>query len=168
MRHPDIYQKIREEAAAVVKDGKIGAEGLKGLTYTRAVVNESMRLFPPAYLVSRECGEDDEIDGVQINKGDVILMSIYGLHRNPKLWPQPLSFRPERFLETTEATKHYHIPFGAGPRMCIGNHFAMMEITLILAKVALNLDLEWVIGQKIEMQPLVTLKPKHGILLEKV
>lgn len=168
MRHPDIYQKIKEEAAAVVKDGKIGADGLKGLTYTRAVVNESMRLFPPAYLVSRECGEDDEIDGVKINKGDVILMSIYGLHRNPKHWPQPLSFRPERFLETTEATKHYHIPFGAGPRMCIGNHFAMMEITLILAKVALNLDLEWVIGQKIEMQPLVTLKPKHGILLEKV
>jgi cytochrome P450 len=168
MQHPEVYQKIREEVLSVMKDGKIGPEGLKELAYTRAVMNEGMRLHPPAYLVSRVAAEDDEIDGYQVRKGEVVLFSIIGLHTHEQLWEKPHQFKPERFLENSEAVRKYFHPFGAGPRMCIGNHFAMMEITLVLAKVCAALDFNLIKNQIIEAQPLITLKPKYGIQLEKV
>ena len=166
MRHPDVFQKVKEEALNVMKDGRLGPEGLKDLHFTKAVINESMRLHPPAYLISRECTEDDVIDGYPVKKGEVVLFSVLGLHTNPKLWDEPLRFKPERFLENSEATRKYFHPFGAGPRMCIGNHFAMMEITIVLAKMVAHFDFKLVQGQQIEAQPLVTLKPKYGIQLE--
>ena len=110
--------------------------------------------------------EDDVIDGYPVKKGEVVLFSVLGLHTNPKLWDEPLRFKPERFLENSEATRKYFHPFGAGPRMCIGNHFAMMEITIVLAKMVAHFDFKLVQGQQIEAQPLVTLKPKYGIQLE--
>jgi cytochrome P450 len=166
MRHPEIYQKVREEALKVMRNGKIGPEGMKDLTYTRAVMNEGMRLHPPAYLVSRVASEEDEIDGNAVHKGDVVLISIMGLHTHEGYWEKPHQFIPERFLENSEAIRKCFHPFGAGPRMCIGNHFAMMEITLVLAKICASMDFELIKEQRIEAQPLITLKPKYGIQLK--
>lgn len=168
MQHPEVVQKIKEEVATVIKDGKIGAEGLRKLTYTSAVLSESMRLHPPAYFVSRVCKEDDIIDGIEIKKDTGVLISIIAMHKHPDLWEKPLEFIPDRFLTPNEATRKYYYPFGAGPRMCIGNHFALMEIMLILAKMIHNFDFKLVPHQKIEAQPMITLKPKNGIQLMKL
>jgi cytochrome P450 len=166
MKHPEALQKVKEEALSLLQEGRLGSEGLKKLHFTKAAINEGMRLHPPAYLISREVVDDDIIDGEPIHKGEVILFSIKGMHTDPSLWENPLQFRPERFLEENEATRKYFHPFGAGPRMCIGNHFAMMEITIVLAKLVAAFDFKIVPGQQIVPQPLVTLKPKNGIQLE--
>jgi len=169
MQNPDVYQKVRAEVQEILgENGKLRMDELKALKYTTAVINESMRLHPPAYLVSRVCLEDDVIDDITIKKNESVLISLIGMHKNPEVWEDADGFRPERFLTPSEATrKHFH-PFGAGPRMCIGNHFAMMEITIILAKIVATLDFKLVPGQKIEAQPLITLKPKYGIKLMKL
>lgn len=166
MKHPEAFQKVKKEALSLLKDGRLGPEGFKNLNYTKAAINEGMRLHPPAYLISREAVEEDEIDGVTVHKGEVVLFSIKGLHTDPSLWKQPRQYIPERFLEDNEVTRKYFHPFGAGPRMCIGNHFAMMETTIVLAKLAAAFDFKLVPGQEIVPQPLVTLKPKNGIQLE--
>lgn len=168
MQHPEVVQKIKDEVDQVIENGRIGSDGLRKLTYTAAVINESMRLHPPAYFVSREASEDDVINGVAIQKHDAIVHSIIAMHKHPDLWEDPLLFKPERFLTPNEATRKYYHPFGAGPRMCIGNHFALMEITLILAKMIHAIDFKLVPGQKIVAQPLITLKPKYGIKLMKL
>lgn len=168
MQNPEVVIKIKEEVASVIQDGRIGGEGLKKLTYTSAVVQESMRLHPPAYFVSRVSVEDDVIEGVPIEKKTGVLISIIAMHKHPDLWENPLEFLPERFLTPNEATKKYYHPFGAGPRMCIGNHFALMEITLILAKMIHYFDFKLVPNQKIVAQPMITLKPKYGIQLMKL
>lgn len=168
MRHPEIVQKIKDEVSQVMTDGRIGSEGIRKLVYTTAVINESMRLHPPAYFVSRECNEDDQIGDIQIKKEEAIVISIIAMHKHPDLWEAPLEFKPERFLTPNEATRKYFHPFGAGPRMCIGNNFAIMEITLILAKMIHAIDFKLVSGQKIVAQPLITLKPKYGIKLMKL
>lgn len=168
MKHPEMVQKIKEEVESVIVDGKIGVDGLKKLSYTSAVLQESMRLHPPAYFVSRSCMSDEDIEGLSVKKGEAVIISIHALHRHPGLWEDAESFQPERFLENNEATRKYYHPFGAGPRMCIGNHFALMEITLILAKMIHNFDFKLYPHQKIEVQALVTLKPKNGIKLTKL
>ncbi len=168
MQHPDVVQKIKDEVSQVIQNGRIGSEGLRKLTYTSAVINESMRLHPPAYFVSREANEDDVIHGVAIKKNETVVQSIIAMHKHPDLWENPLEFKPERFLTPNEATRKYYHPFGAGPRMCIGNNFALMEITLILAKMIYALDFKLVPNQKIVAQPLITLKPKYGIKLMKL
>lgn len=168
MQHPEVVERIRKEVADIIVDGRIGSEGLKQLKYTASVVQESMRLHPPAYFISRSCVSDDQIDDVEIKKGEVVIISVYGMHRHPELWDEADVFKPERFLENNEATRKYYHPFGAGPRMCIGNNFAMMEITLILAKMIYHFDFKLYPYQKIDVEPLVTLKPKYGIKLIKL
>jgi cytochrome P450 len=168
MQNPDVVKKIKDEVSSIIQDGKIGSDGLKKLVYTSAVIQESMRLHPPAYFVSRVCAEDDIIDGVPISKNTGVLISIIAMHKHPDLWENPLKFQPERFLTPNEATRKFYHPFGAGPRMCIGNHFALMEITLILAKMIHHFDFKLVPNQKIVAQPMITLKPKYGIQLMKL
>ncbi|MCO5231403.1 MAG: cytochrome P450 [Chitinophagales bacterium] len=166
-QHPEIVQKIKDEAASVIINGKIGVEGLKKLTYTSAVVHEALRLHSPAYLISRESINNTEIQGVKINKGDTIAVSLLHLHRHPDLWKNPLQFQPERFLNTDNQALQYWHPFGIGPRICIGKHFALMEMTLAIAKIISNIDFQLYPHQKIEPEALIVLKPKNGIILVK-
>ncbi|MCO5232831.1 MAG: cytochrome P450 [Chitinophagales bacterium] len=167
VQHPHIIQKIKEEVDSVLVNGKIGIEGLKKLKYTSAVVHESLRLHSPAYIISRECLKEDEIQGVKINKGDTIIISLLHLHRHPKLWDNPLQFNPNRFLQLENNSIQNWYPFGAGPRICIGKHFAMMEMTLAIAKIMSKINFKLYPQQKIEAEALITLKPKNGILLIK-
>lgn len=166
-QNKSIYDKLKTEAKQVFKDGFKGMESLKQLVYTRQVVDETLRKYPTAYILSRQCLKDDEANGVKIPSSYVVLLSTYYLHRNTKFWNDPETFDPERFGENGDkaAIKNAYYPFGGGPRMCIGNNFALWEITLVLGMMMFHFDFDYVVNQQIEFQPLITLKPKNGIQL---
>jgi cytochrome P450 len=122
-----------------------------------------MRLYPPAYFIDRVNNEEDVFEGMTLPKGSTLLFSVYEIHRHPNFWKNPEDFIPERFLdENIKFSKNYY-PFGAGPRMCIGNNFAMYE--MILAIIALVEQFE-IVEKKdpIHIKPLITLKPHNAIL----
>ncbi len=166
-QHPAILQKLREELDAIVGVRTPSFEDLRKLTYTLQVIQEGMRLYPPAFAVGREPLEDDEILGVKIPKGSVVFISICGVHRDPKYWERPDDFYPDHFTPENEKKRPRmaYMPFGAGPRMCIGNHFALMEMQLLLGMLVSRFDFELVTNTPVVPQPLVTLKPKYGIEL---
>ncbi len=167
-QHPEIVEKIRSEAKKVLRGGLPTFHDLKNLIYTRQVIEEGMRLFPPVWAVGRYAVQSDEWEGQVIAKDTPIAALIYLLHRNPGLWENPEAFDPERFApEKVKARPNAHyMPFGAGPRMCIGNHFAMMEMQLLLPVLIQNFDFELVESQQIELEPLVTLRPKYGMKMK--
>ncbi len=166
-QHPEVLEELRREVDQTLADRTPTFEDLKALEYTRMVLEESMRLYPPAYAIGREAVEEDRILGHPIPPKSIILIAIYALHRDPQHWEEPDAFRPERFAaeQLKERPRLAYMPFGAGPRMCIGNHFAMMEMQLLLAMLVRRFDFELVEGHPVEPEPLITLKPKHGLLM---
>lgn len=167
-QHPEIVKKIRVETDRVMPNQEMPAfKQIRELTYTEQVINEGMRLFPPAWIIGRRAVKDDEFNGFKIKKEINILCQVYSLHRSPDLWEKPNEFNPDRFSpERVKKRPRIHfIPFGSGPRMCIGNHFAMMEMQLILATIVQRFDFTVVESHPIELDPLITLRPKHGIKL---
>lgn len=166
-QHPAVFAKVRAEAQRVLGDGLPGFEDLRDLQYTRQVIEEGMRLYPPAWAIGREAIGADEVLGQMIPKKSILFISIYALHRHADLWPDPERFDPERFAPelVKERSRWAYLPFGAGPRMCIGNNFAMMEMQLLLALLVRSFDFSIAPGFVAEKQPLITLKPKHGILM---
>jgi cytochrome P450 len=167
-KHPEKYNKAKAEVQAIMQDGKLTIENYKQLTYIKAVIDETLRLYPTAYILSRESKGSDVINDTEIPKGIVTLMSIYHLHRHPSYWQQSNDFIPERFESKQNAllNSNAYFPFGAGPRMCIGFHFAIMEITIVLAQLLYHFDFKLVEEHKVEYEPLVTMKPKYGIKLK--
>lgn len=135
------------------------------LPYTEQVIKESMRMYPPVYLLARRSAEEVEIGGFTLPPGSEIVLWIYMTHHDPRWFPEPLSFRPERFTPENEQKlpKNAYVPFGAGPRVCIGKSFAMMEARLLLATIAQRYRLELVPGHRVAMKPRVTLNPKYGM-----
>lgn len=164
-QNPDAAAKLRAEVDSVLEGRPAAVADLARLPYTEQVVKEAMRLYPPAPGVSREPVEDVQIGGYTIPKGALILLSIYAMHHDPDLFPEPEAFRPERFAPENEAhlIRHSYIPFGGGPRICIGSTFALMEARLILATMIQQVDLALLPGQQIVPQQMVTVRPKHGI-----
>lgn len=164
---PNVWARIKAEADSVYGDGVPNFAQVMQLQYTRQVVDEVMRLYPPAWTVGRENLEEDEPDGWRIPKGSFVLVPIYIFHHNPKFWPDPERFDPDRF--SPEASKNrpkfHYFPFGAGPRMCIGNQFALMEMQLILAMLAQRFTFEVDQSHPIQKQPLITLRSKYGVKL---
>jgi cytochrome P450 len=129
------------------------------------VLEETLRLYPPAWIFSRKIIADDELGGYDIPKNSMILLSPYTTHRHPAFWEDPEEFDPERFTpERSAGRPHYaYFPFGGGPRMCIGSSFAMMEAQLVLATIVQRYSLRLVPGHLVEPEVLVTLRPKHGL-----
>lgn len=166
-KHKDAYQKAKKQVKEVMKDGVLTIDSYKHLTYLKAVIDETLRLYPTAYIIGRESKEDDIVNGIEIPKDVVTMISVYHLHRNKKYWKQPNDFIPERFLDKEHpmANSEAYYPFGGGPRMCIGFYFATMEITIALAQLLYHFDFELEETHKVEFEPLVTLKPKYGIKL---
>ncbi|SEJ01271.1 Cytochrome P450 [Dyadobacter koreensis] len=164
-RQPSIVAKMRKESE--IFDIVPSFDQLMKLTYTRQVIEEGMRLYPPAWTMTREALGDDQVESQAYPKGISVMMSIYELHRNPNIWNNPLIFDPENF--NTEHVKNRgkfdYLPFGAGPRLCIGQQFAMMEMQLILAALIKRFDFE--IDQKhaIGIYPQIVLKSTNGIKL---
>lgn len=163
--HPDIQRDLHDEAAAALGDGLPSAADLGKLPLARAVFEETLRLYPPAWGLPRESIGPDEIGGRAIRPKTIITLSQWLTHRHPDYWERPEEFRPSRFLERAAAnrSRYAYFPFGAGPRVCIGNNFALMEGTLILAQVARAFRVELVPGQAITPDTTFTLRPKEGV-----
>jgi cytochrome P450 len=166
--NPEAETRLHAELDAVLAGRPPGPDDLPRLPYARAVLAESMRLYPPAYLVGRRALEPYDVPGTGyvLPAGTVVFLSEYLLQRDPRFWDDPERFLPERWLAPgARADQHRHVyfPFGAGPRICIGEHFAWMEVTLVLATIAQRWRLRLAPGQKIALQPIITLRPKHGM-----
>ena len=129
---PAIQQQVAVEVQGAAVDGALDIERLK---FTRAVLDETMRLYPPAFLIARAAAGPDTIAGFPVRKNDAILIAPWLLHRHEKLWRDPNAFIPSRFMTGTPPDRFAYLPFGVGPRVCIGAHFALVEATLALAKM---------------------------------
>ncbi len=166
-KHPAVERRLHEEVREVLGDRAPSFEDLPKLKYTRMVIDEVLRLYPPAWLYTRGTIEADEIGGYHIPGKSVVMISPYVLHRNPSVWENPEGFDPERFTEERVAarSRHAYVPFAGGPRQCIGNNFALMELTIILAMVTQRFRLDLVPGQKIEPEPTVTLRPSAPVMM---
>ena len=161
----DKEQKLHEELDRVLRGRIPSFEDLSQLTYTRQVIDEALRLYPPAWLIGRNNIHDDVIGGCAVPAGTNLLMCPYSVHRDPRYWEQPNEFIPERF-ETGKLEgkpKFAYFPFGGGPRLCIGNNFALMEMQIIVATLGSSFQLRTMAGYTPEPDPLITLRPKHGI-----
>jgi cytochrome P450 len=156
--------KVQEKLYSEIKDLEERSlfEVLKESKYTQNVIEESMRLFPPVYFIDRQNIEEDSFKGFEIPKNTTLLFSVHQIHRNAKNWDNSSDFNPDRFAETRSVADFY-FPFGAGPRKCIGNNFAMYEITLALHQLLKKFKIEEV-KPEIEIQPLISLKPKNAFV----
>jgi cytochrome P450 len=138
---------------------------LAQLPYSEQVVKEAMRLYPPAGGVMRQPIQDIELGGYPIAQGSTIAISTYVMHHDPKLYPDPERFDPDRFTPENEAKlpRYAYLPFGGGPRVCIGNTFAMLEARLILLTVLQQFSLQLASGQSVRAEQLFTLRPRDGL-----
>lgn len=164
-QNPDWVVHLRKEVDAVIGQGFPSFEDLPKLELTKRVIEEAMRLYPPAYAIGREALVEDEIKGEKIPKGSIMFLSVFAAQRSQNYWENPALFDPDRFLpeRIKEQPKLSYMPFGAGPRMCIGNHFAMMEMQLLLAALIARFDFVYLDAGEPEYLSLITLKPKNGI-----
>ena len=164
-QHPAVEDKLHRELADVLGGRTPRNEDIANLRYTRMVIEESMRLYPPAHTTGRQPIKPDEILGHRIPAGAEVLIMPWLIHRKPQLWEDPERFDPERFApeRAAERPRFAYIPFGAGPRICIGAAFAMTEAILILATIAQRYRLRLKPGHPIEPQGLITLRPRYGM-----
>jgi len=162
---PEVEATLHAEVDRVLGGRMPTVDDVPELTFAEWVIKESMRLYPPAWTIGREALEDCQIGDYPIKKGTQVLMSQWVVHRDPRFWSEPDRFHPERWGE--EKTKNLprcaYFPFGDGPRICVGNSFAMMEAILILATIAQRNKLDLVPGQKLRLVPSVTMRPRDGI-----
>ena len=164
---PEVQERLGAEARAACGDGPAGAEHLEQLTYTRQVIEEALRLYPPAGMLSRTARGEDEICGRRILKGDTVILPIYALHRHAMWWDAPDAFDPENFAPDRVAARDrfLYLPFGAGPRICIGMGFALIEAQIILASLMARFRFSPAAGQEPKPVMVMTLRPKGGIML---
>lgn len=165
-QYPTIRAQVEAEVAEVIGEGVPTTDELQALTFTKAMFEEVMRLHPPVPAFARRALNDDEIGGFRIPAGSNMLICPYVLHRHPGLWENPEGFDPSRFTEEKRKEQHKfaYLPFGGGPRFCIGNHFAMMEALAIIAVVVQRYRVDLMPHHPIERSLSLTLRPKHGIL----
>lgn len=163
-RHPQVLQKVQEEALALTRSGVDIMTMLKEAVYIQQVLQESMRLYPPAYFIDRVNYKEDHLGDYRLPEDSTLLFSVYEIHRSETYWERPLLFDPDRF-DPQQPRQHsdYYFPFGAGPRMCIGNNFAMYEMILVMIQLFSVLSLEEK-TTPIQIRPLITLKPMDSNL----
>src|SRR3984957_11354264 len=164
-QHPLEESKLHAELDCVLGGRAPTHEDLSKLNYTRMVVEESMRIYPPVHTIGREAIGPDTLAGRHIPRGSTILIAPWLLHRHVKLWDNPGRFDPERFSQKASATRprFSYLPFGGGKRICIGAAFALSEATVLLASLAQRYRLHVVPGHKVEPQGLITLRARHGM-----
>jgi len=133
----------------------------QGLKLVDACSKETLRLLPPAWAISREAINDDQVGSANIKKGDTVFIPIYAFHRDETKWQRANEFKPDRFFN--EYPKKYYLPFGTGPRFCIGNHFAMQEMNIVLEQVLKQVDFELISPEKLSFTTLMTLAPKEEV-----
>ena len=164
-QHPEAEAKLHAELATVLGGRTPTLADLPNLPYNRMVIEETMRLYPPAWGVSRKSVAADVIGGYQLPANASLTLPITTLHHDPRWWEQPERFDPERFTPERSANRHKfaYLPFGAGPRQCIGNNFALMEAQLVLATVAQRYQLRLRPGHPVQPDPVFVLRTSHGL-----
>jgi len=163
--HPDWLERVRQEFYSVLGDAPLGHADVLKFEYTTQVIYEALRLYPPFWMIDRMAVADDSIGDIVIPRGATVIVYVYGAHHASRYWQNPESFNPERFTkeEMKLRTPFTFLPFGGGPRVCIGQHYAMLQILMILSDLIRRYDFDLVPDQRIEPQPMVILRPKHGI-----
>jgi cytochrome P450 len=158
-KHPEIQDKILKEIENTDLDSDDLMQCLSELTYTKQCIEEALRLYPPAYVIDRTAISDDIVKGQSFPKGSLVLMSIYELHRSSAFWDAPEEFNPDRFdISLRRDYSNYYYPFGAGPRMCVGNNFAMYEMIITIAQIIKKFQISTDL-KAVEVNPLISLKP---------
>jgi cytochrome P450 len=167
-QNPEQAGMLRDEAVRVLKGGVPSSEDLVNLPYTRMVFEESLRLYPPAWVLGRKALGEDEIGGYRVPAGTIIAISPYVVHRHIDFWEEPEVYDPLRFTAERSARRHRfaYLPFGAGPRQCIGNTLALLEAQIIMSMIARRFDLALVPNQEISPQPLFILRPDRPVLMQ--
>jgi cytochrome P450 len=164
-KHPDARARLEDEVDTVLTGRPPAAADADKLEWTNAVISESMRLYPPAWIIERQALAEDRLDGLAIPKRGIVVTPPYLIHRNPRHWPNPEGFDPSRFLPGAAAGRHRlaYLPFGGGRRQCVGSGFATLEAALLLATITQRFRLNAVPGAAPTPQPTVTLRPADGI-----
>lgn len=162
---PDCLRKLRQEFDSVLNGSALSYEHVPRLEYASQIIHEALRLYPPFWMIDRMAVSEDHIGDVTIPRGSMVIVFVYGAHHAPRYWPDPERFDPERFTKANESqqTPFTHIPFGGGPRGCIGGNFAMLQILMILSILLRKYDFELAPDQTIEARPMVILRPRNGI-----
>jgi cytochrome P450 len=164
-QHPEVAARLHAEAVEVLGDRLPVYEDLRRLTYTTMVVQEVMRLYPPVWILPRQAKEADEVAGYHVPAGSDVLVSPYTMHRHPDFWPDPDRFDPERFDPNRSGGRpaYAYLPFGAGPRFCVGSNLGLLEATFVLAMVARDLRLRTVPGHPVVPEPMLSLRVRGGL-----
>jgi cytochrome P450 len=164
-QHPRAQRRLEEEIDVVLNGRPPEYSDLVNLPYMRMVIDEAMRLYPPAWGFSRQALADDQLGGFRLPRGWLAFVIPYVLHRLPAFWQDPEAFDPERFSpeRSADRSKFVYIPFGAGPRQCIGNQFALIETQLSVATFAQSYRLHLKPGHRVDPWPLITLRPRFGM-----
>jgi cytochrome P450 len=168
-QHPEKMQLLQDEIENVLQGSNPDFQSLKELSYTQMVLEEAMRLYPPAWTIVRKVAHDTNMDGYDFKKETRLILDVFMLHRHPDYWENPTDFEPKRFEpeEKKKRHKYAYIPFGAGQRMCIGNNFAMMEMKIVLVMLLQNFNISLAKNApEVVPEPLITLRPKNGILMD--
>ncbi|MFD3688148.1 cytochrome P450 [Nocardiopsis sp. NPDC058631] len=164
-QNPGTAERLREEAVRVLGDRPPTYEDLHGLTYTTMVIQETMRLYPPVWILPRKSLADDEVGGYHVPAGSDVLICPYTLHRRSGSWADPERFDPERFDPDRREDRHRYayIPFGAGPRVCVGSNLGMLEAVFVLASVSRELRLTLAPGRRVVPEPMLSLRVRGGL-----
>lgn len=162
--HPEVEAKLVAESSAVLAGAPAAMETIHRMPYSLNVIRESLRLYPPVWSLGRLVLEDEVVDGYLLPKGSLVFISPWAIHRLPEFWPEPEKFDPDRWLTDDPRRLHgAYLPFSLGQRKCIGDQFAQAEAQLVLTTVLQRAKLELVPGQDFTPEPVITLRPKHGV-----
>jgi len=162
----EVQDRARAEAQALLQGRAATGEDVADLPFIRMIIDEALRLYPPAAMVSRTAMADDTLCGREVKRGDTVIIPIYALHRNHLLWEEPDAFRPERFSDRKAIDRYAYLPFGDGPRICIGASFAIQEAVIVLATLLSRFRFTPVPGRGPEPVMILTLRPEGGVWLE--
>ena len=161
--HPAAGARLAEELSHVVGDAPLTAEAVDKLPYTEALIREALRLFPPAWVFERQAVAADRVGDIDIPAGWLVAISPWLLHRDPQIYPDPEAFRPERFLGGEAPGRYAYLPFGAGPRVCIGGGFALLELKIIVASLASRFHVDVAEPGGIAPRAGITLRPASPV-----
>jgi len=161
--HPRVAERARREVARVLGSRSPTLSDIAELTYTRAILDESLRLYPPAWALARVALSDRVLGNIECKQGTEVIAVPWVMHRDPRFFEQPELFRPERWLEKKDLPRCVYMPFGAGPRVCIGNHFALTEATLVLAVLLSQGNFVLAQSPLMRLTPAVTLRPSSAV-----
>ena len=165
--HPDCLRRVRRELDSVLGAAPLGYAEIARLEYTIQVIQEGLRLYPPFWMIDRMAMAEDRVGDIVIPRGSMVIVYVYGAHRAERYWPSPEKFNPERFAreQIKQQTPFTHLPFGGGPRSCIGANYAIFQMLMILSVLLRHYDLYLEPGQDVAERAMVILRPRQGIYM---